>query len=342
MTTLHILSNPYGPVNLNNRMDPFAISTWKFIHYMTKKGWKCIHYSVPGTEVDCETVQCLDIINENLEVNVVVYNDRAGKEIAARKQPGDMVVCMYGIANKGAAEANSDLKIVEPSIGYATHTVFADFRVFTSYAHMHMFYGERGMLMSPNWWDGVIYNAITPEEFEFTEDKDDYFLYFGRVIETKGVHLAIQATEATGKKLIIAGPGDLTSLGYPPGEVPSHVTLVGLCDAEQRKQLMSKAQAVIGPTYYVEPFGNMVVEGFMSGTPAITTDWGGFTETVQHGFTGFRCRTFRDIVFAINNIDRIDKKACREWAVNNCSDQVVHDRFDEYFKNLEDLNFYKP
>jgi glycosyltransferase involved in cell wall biosynthesis len=86
----------------------------------------------------------------------------------------------------------------------------------------------------------------------------------------------------------------------------------------------------------------MVVEGFMSGTPAITTDWGGFTETVQHGFTGFRCRTFRDIVFAINNIDRIDKKACREWAVNNCSDQVVHDRFDEYFKNLEDLNFYKP
>jgi hypothetical protein len=46
-------------------------------------------------------------------------------------------------------------------------------------------------------------------------------------------------------------------------------------------------------------------------------------------------------VFAINNIDKINKKACREWAVNNCSDQVVHDRFDEYFKNIEDLNFYK-
>jgi len=341
MTTLHILSSPYGAINLNNRIDPFSISTWKFIHYMTKKGWNCIHYSIPGTEVDCETVQCLDIINLNNDINVHVYNDRAGKEIAARKQPGDMIVCMFGIANKDATENNKDLKIVEPSIGYATHTVFADFRVFTSYAHMHMFYGERNMLMNPSWWDDVILNAFTPSEFEYVEDKDDYFLYFGRVIESKGVHLAIQATEVTGNKLIIAGPGDLTNIGYPPGEVPSHVTLVGPCDVVQRKQLMSKARAIIGPTYYVEPFGNMVVEGYMSGTPAITTDWGGFTETVIQGVTGFRCRTFREIVNAINNIDSIDKKACRDWAIKHCSDEVIHNQFDEYFKNIENLNFYK-
>jgi glycosyltransferase involved in cell wall biosynthesis len=341
MTTLHILSNPYGPVNLNNRMDPFAISTWKFIHHMTKRGWDCIHYSIPGTQVDCKTVQCLDEITENMELNVVTYNDRAAREIAVRKQPGDIVVCMYGVANKPAADFNRDLKIVEPCIGYATNTIFSDFRVFTSYAHMHMFYGERGMLMTPSWWDAVIPNAITPEEFEYVENKDDYFLYFGRIIETKGVHIAIQATEATGNKLIIAGPGDLTNIGYPPGEIPKHVTLAGLCDSTQRKQLMSKAKAIIGPTYYVEPFGNMVVEGYMSGTPAITTDWGGFTETVQQGVTGFRCRKFKDFMDAINNVDSLDKKACREWAIENCSDDVVHDKMDKYFKNISDVNFYK-
>jgi glycosyltransferase involved in cell wall biosynthesis len=320
-------------------MDPFAILTWKFIHHMTKLGWHCIHYSIPNVDVDCETVQCLDIINSNNDVNVHVYNDRAGKEIAKRKKPGDMILCFYGNANQGAAEANKDLKIVEPSIGYSTKTVFADYRVFTSYAHMHMYYGERDMLMNPSWWDAVIPNAITASEFDFTEYKDDYFLYFGRVIESKGINLAIQATKHTGKKLIIAGPGKLDALGYT--EIPEHVTMMGLCDVDQRRRLMAKAKAIIGPTYYVEPFGNMVVEGFMSGTPAITTDWGGFTETVTNGVTGFRCRNFKDIVNAIDRIDTISPWECRRWAEDHCDDSVVHKKFDEYLTNLTDLNFYK-
>ena len=339
MTTLHILSNTYGPVSLNHRMDPFSISTWKFIHYMTKKGWNCIHYSIPGTDVDCEMVPCLDAIVENNYDNIIEYNRRAGEEIAKRKKPGDMVVCFYGIDNKLAAEANKDLQCIEANIAYGTNTVFSDFRVFTSYANMHSFYGERGMLMNPSWWDQVIYNAITPEEFDYTEEKEDYFLYFGRVIEIKGLHIAIQATKATGKKLVIAGPGDLGSLGY--SEIPDHVTMVGLCNAEQRRLLMSKAKAIIGPTYYVEPFGNMVVEGYMSGTPAITSDWGGFTETVENGVTGFRCRTFKDFVDAINNIDQIKSSACKDWAMRNCSDEVVHNQYDKYFRNIQDLNFYK-
>lgn len=339
MPTLHILSNPYGPVHKDNRMDPFAIITWKFIREMTQRGWHCIHYSIPGSDVDCEMVQCLDIINHNNDVNIHVYNDRAGKEIAARKQPDDMILCFYGIANQGACEANRDLKIVEPSIGYATSTVFADYRVFTSYAHMHMYYGSKDMLMSPAWWDAVIPNAITANEFDFTDDKEDYFLFFGRVIDSKGVNLAIQATQHTGKKLIIAGPGDLAGLGY--AEVPDHVTMIGLCDVEQRRKLMSKARAIIGLTHYVEPFGNMVVEGLMSGTPAITSDWGGFTETVQQNVTGFRCRKFKDVVDAIERIDEISPWDCRRWAIDNCEDKVVHDKFNAYLHNLEDLNFYK-
>lgn len=339
MTTLHILSSPYGPVNLTNTMDPFSIITWKFIHQMTKRGWHCIHYSIPGTDVDCEMVQCLDIINENNDVNIHVYNDRAGKEIASRKNPGDMILCFYGIGNQGATEPNRDLRIIEPSIGYATSTVFADYRVFTSYSHMHMYYGEKGMLMNPSWWDAVIPNAITAEDFEFSGEKDDYFLFFGRVIESKGINLAIQATRHAGKKLIIAGPGSLENLGY--SEIPNHVTVVGQCNADQRKKLMSKAKAILGLTHYVEPFGNMVAEGYMSGTPAITTDWGGFTDTVKEGVTGFRCRIFKDVVNAIHKIDEISPWDCRQWAEDNYEDSVVHDKLHNYLLNLQDPNFYK-
>lgn len=339
MPTLHILSNPEKPVHIDNRIDAFAVAVVKFIENMKQYGWNCIHYGIVGSEVDCENVLCLPNIYNDHQTNVSIYNKNAGEEIKKRKQTGDMIMCFHGWENRSAAEKNSDLFIVEPYIAYDHSAVFAPYRVFVSYATMHMYYGLHNMLMNPSWFDAVITNGFTPEEFEFNTDKKDYILYFGRVVETKGINIAIQATELTGKKLIIAGPGSLYDLGYT--EIPKHVTCVGLCNAEQRKQLMKDALAIIGPTYYVEPFGNMVVEGYFSGTPAITSDWGGFTENVVQGVTGFRCREMREFVDAINNLDKIDPYVCRKYAEENYSEQVVYKKYNEYFLRLQSQNFYR-
>lgn len=339
MPTLHILSNPSGPVHIDNRTDPFSIAVIKFVNNMKALGWNCIHYGLIGCEVDCETVICLDKIYTNRTACIDQYNRKAAGEIKKRKQPGDMIMCFHGWENQVAAEANKDLPIVEPSIGYETKAVFAPYRVFTSYAQMHLFYGERGMLMKPSWFDAVIPNAFTPGEFEYSDKKKDYILYFGRVIENKGVHIAIQATEKTGHKLIIAGPGSLTDMGYH--EIPKHVEVFGVANAEQRKELMRDARAIIGPTYYVEPFGNMVAEGYFSGTPAITADWGGFTETVIQGVTGFRCREMREFVDALNNIDKIKSEDCQRWAMTNYTEEIVHKKLDDYFKKILEQNFYR-
>lgn len=340
MTTLHILSNPNGAVHIDNRTDPFAVAVVKFIDHMTARGWNCIHYGVVGSEVTCENVTCVNVLSADHNANVNEFNRVAGPEIALRKQPGDMIVCFFGVENQGACKFNSDLKTVEPSIGYDTNAVFADHRVFVSYAQMHMFYGAKGMLMTPSWWDAVIPNAITPAEFEYSGEKKDYFLYFGRVIESKGIHLAIQATKAAGKRLIIAGPGNLEGLGY--ATTPEHVTMAGVCDVNQRRELMRDAQAILGLTYYVEPFGNMIAEAYMSGTPAITTDWGGFVDTVIPGVTGYRCREFRDVVTAIENIHTISPAACKEWAMSQYTDDVVHDQLHEYFVKISQKDFYRP
>lgn len=339
MKTLHILGNPTSPVHILNRIDPFSIAVIKFITNMTKLGWNCIHYGVAGCEVECESVICADGINKDRHTAITQYNKIAASEIAKRKRPGDMIMCFHGWENKAAAEANDDLPIVEPSIGYDTKAVFAPYRVFTSYAQMHMFYGEKGMLMEPSWFDAVIPNAFTPSEFEFSKTKKDYVLYFGRVVESKGINVAIQATERSGHNLVIAGPGTLADLGYT--EIPAHVTCFGVANVDQRRALMRDAKAIIGPTYYVEPFGNMVAEGYFSGTPAITTDWGGFTETVVQGVTGYRCREMKDFVDALKNIWRIDPAVCRDWAWSNYEESVVHKKLDEYFRKILERNFYR-
>ena len=296
-------------------------------------GWQCIHYGISGSQVNCDMVQCLPVIPSNASEAIYQYNTTAGIEIAKRKQPGDMILCFFGVENKLATELNQDLIVIEPSIGYATSAVFAPYRVFVSYAQQHFYYGERGMLMTPSCTDTVIYNSFDPGEFEFSDEKDNYVLLFGRVIPSKGVDLAIKVTAAANIPLVIAGPGTLYDMGYQ--EVPEHVTVVGIADVNARKQLMKQAKAIIGPTQYVEPFGNMIVEGYFSGTPAITTDWGGFAETVVNGVTGFRCRDEEDFVSAIKNINNIKSQDCFNWANSNFNETIIHKKYDQYLKKIK-------
>ena len=329
---IHVLVNPRTPTGLMNRVDPFAVHGFKYIKHLSQH-FEMVHYGIPGAQVDCEHV---DIPTTPTEIKR--FNELAGEEIRKRASDGDIIACFFGVDNQLACEMNPNCKPVEPSIGYRANGIFAPYRVFTSYANMHMFYGERGMLMNPSWFDDVIGNPFTVSEFEYCEEKEDYFLYFGRVVEEKGVHLAIQATERLGKKLIIAGPGSLQSLGY--GKTPDHVEMFGIANAEQRKQLMRKAKCLIGLTHYVEPFGNMVIEANLSGTPSITTDWGGFTETVLEGKTGYRVRDFKSLLTAMDSIDKIDSCDCRSWGLN-FSDEVIHMKHKQYLDKVIKNQFYE-
>lgn len=333
MPTLHILPNFEVATTLNYRMDPFSVAAYRYIEYMSRRGWNIIHYGRPGSTPACTHV---DIPFENNDQ----ANRLAGEEIAKRKQPGDIIVCVYGIGNIGAAQSNPDLIVVEPAIGYAVSSVFAPYRVFTSYAHMHMYYGHHNMLMNPAWMDAVIPNGFEPSEFDYREQKDNYLLYFGRVITSKGVELCIHLAEQTGHKLLIAGPGRLEDIGM--NHIPPHVEMLGLCDVNQRRALMSNAKALLGPTFYIEPFGNMVVEAMFSGTPVITTDWGGFTETNLHGVTGYRCRDWYDFLNAVNRIENIRPDVCRAVAEAKYTNDVVHDQHHVYMQKIAKQDYYAP
>ena len=52
----------------------------------------------------------------------------------------------------------------------------------------------------------------------------------------------------------------------------------------------------------------------LSGTPVITTDFGGFAETNIQGITGYRCNTFEEFSDAIKQIGEIDNEKCYQSA----------------------------
>jgi glycosyltransferase involved in cell wall biosynthesis len=328
---VHVLSNPNRATSpLYDDYDPFAVIVYKYIENLKHK-YNFIHYGLEGSKVDCE--------NYNLPSTYEDFNKEASDIIAQRKEPGDIALCFYGIANQGAVKDHPDLKVIEPVIGYTPNATFAPYKVFKSYAMMHYYYGIANKLNNPSWFDAVIPYGEDPNNFKFETNKDDYFLLFGRVIPNKGLHIAIEATGIAGVKLIVAGPGDMAFYGYDP--LPSHVEYVGFADPEKRKTLMSNAKAILGPTHYLEPFGNMIVESYLSGTPVITSDWGAFTETVVHGVTGYRCREFKEFVNAIKTIDAIDPSNCYNYALKNYTHDVVYEKHDRYLQKIIDLNFYR-
>jgi len=345
----HILGVPHTVSSKDYVACAYTQKVVKFGKMMTSRGHEVIHYGHEDSDLICSEHVTVTT-NQDLEIAYGSYdwrknffkydiNDHAYQtfyknaiqEIEKRKRKNDFILPFWGSGVKAVCDEHSDLICVEPGIGYAGG-FWARWKVFESYAIYHAYCGlQKVGHANPDWYEVVIPNYFDLDDFQYSEEKEDYFLFLGRVYSAKGIDIAVQVTERIGAKLIVAGqnPDNLT--------FPDHVEFVGYADVETRKKLMSKAKASFIASTYIEPFGGVQVENLLSGTPTITTDWGAFVENNIQGVTGFRCRTFADFVNAAKNIDQINPADCRSFA-NQFSLSKIAPRYEKYFQDI--LNVY--
>lgn len=348
----HVLAIPHAITSKEYNACAYTNKVYNFCKMMNNRGHTVYHYGCEGSTVECtETINVTTKkqLHERYGIDKYkttffefscyddvykIFTENSINEMRKRVKRYDFILCFFGFAHKSIADNISEFEptviVVEPGIGYVDGC-FANNLIFESYAVMHYIYGK--FQDEYNKWSNTVIPAFfNPDDFEYKENKKDFCLFLSRIIECKGIHIAIQVTQITQKKLIIAGQGDLKDIGYD--EIPPHVQVIGYADVETRKQLMADASCLLLPTYYVEPFGCVTIEAMMSGTPVITTDWGAFTENVIHGVTGFRCSMIEQFVWAINNLNQIEPIKCRNWAMNNFSLSRVGNMYEEHFNTL--------
>jgi glycosyltransferase involved in cell wall biosynthesis len=323
----------------------------RFACAMADRGHRVIHYGNGGSVLapNVETVEVFSKARQRkefrkapwwggpirefpwIDANFAAWNAVAREQIAKRASERDFVCIIGGRMQSSLADIPGTMG-VEYSIGYEPGGMFSQsHRAFVSEAWRHYCLGATGQAKG-DFTDAVIYPPVSPGDFRSASEKDDYLLFLGHVMPTKGIHVAVEVARDAGKRLIVAGAG-----GRGAGISEPHVECVGVVAPSARAALMGRASAVLMPTTYVEPFGLVAIEAMMSGTPVITTDFGAFTETVIDGVTGYRCRRHQEFVDAVSRANEILPSACRDHAMRLCAPDRVAERYERWFGQLTDL-----
>src|SRR5579884_695587 len=187
----------------------------------------------------------------------------------------------------------------------------------------------------------TVYNGIRLDEFTFNDSPDDYLAFVGRIHPDKGVHLAIELAQRTGRRLIIAGI--IQDETYFAEQVKPHlggnIEFVGPVGPPERDALFRDAAASLHLTTIPERFGLAMAESMACGTPVIGLDLGSVAEVIDDGVTGFVAADLEEACAATERIRAISRAACRERVERLFSvDAMVDGYLDVYRAILGDAS----
>ena len=186
---------------------------------------------------------------------------------------------------------------------------------------------------------GAIPNPIDAAKWPFRPSHDDYLLWVGRITPDKGPHRAIAVARAAGAKLVLAGIIQPGQREFFEREVEPHidghrVSFLGEVSGAQKRALFAGARALLLPIRWPEPFGMVIVESLVCGTPVVAFDEGAASELIQHGKTGLIVRDEAEMVRAIADLDQIDPYSCRRWVVEHCSADIVAAAYEAAYRTV--------
>lgn len=135
--------------------------------------------------------------------------------------------------------------------------------------------------------------------------KEFTFGYIGRLAETKGIHVLLDAArklKIDGWKIIIAGEGEKSYVELL--KKYSDDPRIFFCGHADPDEFYGQVDALVCPSIYNEPLARVVYEAYRAALPVIAAGTGGTPEIVESGKTGhvYEARNADDLAAHMNSI----------------------------------------
>jgi glycosyltransferase involved in cell wall biosynthesis len=183
-------------------------------------------------------------------------------------------------------------------------------------------------------------NFVEDRGFALPEEREDFYLFVGRLSEEKGIETLLQAFAHLPYPLKIAGAGECEDKVRAFAEKHPQLSYLGALPAEAIAALLKKCRALIFPSIWYEGLPMTILEAFAAATPVIASDMPNIRDIVLHGYNGLNfaaaspeslCRELRYFEDTRRELGVLYKQARRTY--------------EDYYspaKNLEMLeNIYK-
>jgi glycosyltransferase involved in cell wall biosynthesis len=142
-------------------------------------------------------------------------------------------------------------------------------------------------------------------------ESQKYLLYFGRIVEEKGLHLLLKAySRLTNNKppLLIIGDRDDSDYSKTLVKQYNHeVKFLNFMPKAKLESYIKRALAVVIPSVWYDNLPNVLLEAYAWGKPVIAPNHGCFNDFVHHETTG--------LLYAPQNEDALAERL--DWAWHN-------------------------
>jgi glycosyltransferase involved in cell wall biosynthesis len=166
----------------------------------------------------------------------------------------------------------------------------------------------------------VVHHGVDPAQFTYRPEPDDHLVFIGRFLPGKGALAAIETARVLDIPLRLAGPrNDYYRAEVEPLVDGRSVEYVGWVSGSVRDELLGRARALLYPLRDPEPFGLVLVEAMMCGTPVAALRIGAVPEIVAEGITGCTADSPADYPAAVMRTLGLDRSLVRRHAESRFS-----------------------
>lgn len=188
-------------------------------------------------------------------------------------------------------------------------------------------------------WAGTVYHGLRTEDYSFSPEPGQYLAFCGRICPEKRPDLAIAVAQRAGLPLKLLAKVDAVDRDYfereiePMLDTPG-VEFLGEGDEFRKREFLRQALALLFPIDWPEPFGLVMIEAMVTGTPVVTRPCGAAPEVVVNGRTGFIADSLEDLVAAVKRVDMLDRGECRRHVEQRFSVSRMVDEYEALYARL--------